>query len=224
MKDKILKVLSSNWFLMVVCAICIVVMLICRMPHSSEGVCNSMNNIAFGICGSYIAGYIFYILTIYIPNVRRKSPMKGIFNEYVRYTKDEFREMLTTVFGSFDAENPVLSELVKRIPKENSVGEYKIKRVNCQFILHKTEESLSLLRYPVSQIDFWEVEDLQELKKLITLQLNVTTLLKDKLYVEEVENIPWGMEELEGLVSNLLSIYVTVSNVYRRLGIEDKIQ
>lgn len=224
MKDKVLKVLSSNWSLIVLCAICVVVMLFCKKSHSSYGACNSINDIAFGICGSYIAGYIFYILTICIPRFRRKSPMKGIFNEYVRYMKDEFSEMLTTVFGSFDAENPVLSEMVKRLPKENSIDGCYIKRVNCQFILIKTEEILSLLKYPISQIDFWEVEDLQELKRLTTLQLKVTTLLKDKLYVKEVENIPWGTEELEGLVSNLLSIYASVSNLYRRLGIEGKFQ
>ena len=62
-------------------------------------ICEKINNISFAIASSYVAGYIFYILTVVIPYVKTYASIHSEISELFRRIIDEFRDMSGELCG-----------------------------------------------------------------------------------------------------------------------------
>lgn len=108
------------WILLLVCFYIIVAYYFdkIRIPSSfSMNTTESINSIAYTISISYISGMIFYILSVFLPHIRKtRSVLKNIVED-LRLFKDHFLELWCTLSVSWleEEEQSVENKLFKII-------------------------------------------------------------------------------------------------------------
>ena len=106
-KSKLLN-LSLVFFLWIIIATqCRIAMIPCCLGID---ICEKINGISFAIASSYVAGYIFYILTVVIPHVQTYATIRSEILELFRGIIDEFRDMSGELCGGDWLDNVFLKE------------------------------------------------------------------------------------------------------------------
>lgn len=125
-KDKWLWIIFVVSIWIIIATQCGIWMIPCRMSIST---CENINNVSFTIASSYVAGFIFYFLSVTIPYIRNYIVVLKEITELFRAIVDIFRDMSSELCGGDWLENENLkTEAVKELSfnQSNSVdGENK---------------------------------------------------------------------------------------------------
>lgn len=90
------------WFMFVFCIYIVIAYYAesLRIPAIfNSQVCEKVNNIAFALSISYTAGVFVFILTVLLPERRKRKVMLAIVAEDLRYLKDEMYELFVNICG-----------------------------------------------------------------------------------------------------------------------------
>lgn len=130
------------------------------------------------IAGGFIAGCLFYIISVLLPKTKREPPILGLICQQLRYAKDDLDEMSKIVCEK-NAKNFNLEKYKKH-------DFYELTSSNCRFILHAMNNVNMLIQYPMLKIDLLGNEDVKRISKTSQLVTKNITRLNDAL---EPDNI-----------------------------------
>lgn len=95
----------------------------------SQELCDNVNNVYINLSYSFMAGFIFYLLTVSFPHIMEKKRIKPVLQQKVHNIKNEFRRVLIefsrdTRFGDSFFEENARKVLMSKI-WTNNVPMYK---------------------------------------------------------------------------------------------------
>ena len=178
-----------------------------------------VNDTGFSLACSFIAAYLFYILTVLYPTVKRKKPILAIAKEYLRYARDENHHMLKTICSCSDISDEIIPRLLGGIVSSNSDEDnLLVSKTDCNNILaqmHKTDRKMQNV---ILHADYFDVSELNLLKELLEIIENVDSSIGDKLWnADEQSYTIWGQSELKQLANKLLRLYKLTDTLYTQL-------
>ena len=180
-----------------------------------------VNDTGFCIVSSYIAGYVFYILSVLYPWVIRRKKTLGISKKLLRYTIDDYDSMFSTICDCCCTDiNESL--FIKSIVQENNCFYNYIDGDCCFFIQTRLCEIKTALQDFISISDYLEDSELEKLNKGFELLEKCLIIIKDKS-----DNIKSGAsssklsfrnEELEKWINSLFELKEALTDMYDHIN------
>lgn len=208
-----------NCLIWIISFICLYIILatklwICiRFPAIfEEDTANKLNDILVNLSYSYIAGVCFYILTVYIPESKKKNALKFTIYERLRYLKDHYYEVGHAIIGEDLTSENGFKLLFKEMTSENYeeyINSQKEKLLECSYN--------KLLPYI-------------ELRKNIRNEINEIMIYKDYLDAKQIDLLlqirnsywfnfinEWGVNkpqyfDIDGIKKFIDSLIITARN------------
>lgn len=105
---------KANWFMMAVLGLCIFaiscVKLQCPEPWIESDNAEAINEVLVNLSYSYIAGFVFYVFTVALPNVLLKRRMRTAMDEKIRTINAKYKACLKSVVPVLEQTNFNYSE------------------------------------------------------------------------------------------------------------------
>lgn len=109
---------KANWFMMAVLVLCLFaiscIKLQCPEPWMESDNAEAINEVLVNLSYSYIAGFVFYVFTVDLPNVLLKRRMRTAMAEKIRTINSKYKACLKSVV-------PVLEQTTFNYNEENFV-------------------------------------------------------------------------------------------------------
>ncbi len=221
---QLLSSILREWILLLGIVLCVAIMMATRLPCMQITVqwpdenIHLVNDVCFSLACSYIAAYLFYVLTVLYPRVKRRKQVIGISKEYLRYANDDFQFMLKTICGTSKITNKCTLLFVANMEKERYLDSILVSATNCNNILEELRCLNSRLQNVVSHIDYLNTSELKILKEVFEKKERCECYVKDKMrFVKKESYTMWGQNELEQLAVWLVSISNSLKMLYSEL-------
>ena len=131
---------------------------------------------AFCIAGSYIAGFIFYIFSVLIPQSKRLPAVYSLIDKLLTYAKSELMDMSYNVCGQYELKETVL---LSNLAEEKGEDNFVIPQTHCRCVGFAMANINKFLDYPASKIELLESKDLKNLCEVIKIVNQIHTQVVD---------------------------------------------
>lgn len=172
-----------------------------------------ITDVAYVLSSSYLAGFIFYILTVFIPyRIKRKIIRKHI-HEVIRYLKDSFYDAFVVSFGAEWYKSEKFGEDFYNQywkSEQPASSNLSVKRYLYEYVAQLDRYLYSALSYPEYLYD-------DELKALFVV-INSSTLSKIRHSFSEKDREKHTKEQVVEILNGFQIIYVTIENLYNSFG------
>lgn len=212
----IVRLIKKDGWLIFLFFLCIIVMLLCNMRieiSCSVEWLKFLKEAAFCIAGGYIAGYIFYIFSVYVPQSKRLPAVYSLIDKQIIYAKSELMDLSYNVCGQYELKAKLLLSKLAEVKSEDN---FVIPQTHCRYLAFAMANIKKFLDYPISKIELLESNDLKNLCEVIKIVTKIHSQVIDvqpncmyfgkKEYEEFVKNIVLVDKLLETIQNNLKNI------------------
>lgn len=182
-----------------------------------------INETVFTLSASFIAGFIFYYLTVYYPESKREKPIKEIMICQLKSAKEGYAEAINSIYErSYDGNIDYFINKLASFENE----QYTITPDNSYYILHNINLVASLLQYSLSKIEYYDFGDINRLNELMALIATLSVRIEDAV-VEYIKGdsgqlvkktysrqMCFGEKEIKSFAVDLIKCYDLISKIY----------
>lgn len=169
-----------------------------KIPFSfiSEKATQNFNEIFLWLSYSYVAGMIFYILSIFYPKTKKTRAVLSNVTEDLRLLKDEYYDFSLSIFGQNCLnDNLIEKDLFKEITGKDfdSLGYFpiSINKNNCKFIEDFIDKSDKILSIIMNNVEYLTYEEYLQLAKIRTSY----SFQHVKIHFRDSESTPYYNKE-----------------------------
>lgn len=184
-------------------------MFLCNMKISIDCSVNWLKLVkeaVFTIAGSYIAGYIFYVFSVLVPQLKRQKPIYKVISQLIVYAKSELMELCYNIYGKYNVDKVSFFE---KLATKESDDNYIISQKNYEFIRLAMYNIKELTESSAFKMEFLELKDLENMCEVIRIVTKIHTQVTDALPTP----LYFGIKEYKSFVDNILHVYDLLEDV-----------
>lgn len=131
---------------------------------------------SFCIAGGYIAGYIFYIFSVLVPQSKRLPAVYSLIDKLLIYAKSELMDLSYNVCGQYELKETLL---LSKLAEEKSEDNFVIPQTHCRYVALAMANINKFLEYPASKIELLESNDFNNLCEVIKIATQIHSQIID---------------------------------------------
>lgn len=146
----------------------------------SQELCDNVNNVYINLSYSFMAGFIFYLLTVSFPHIMEKKRIKPVLQQKVNDIKNEFRNVLlefsrNTQIGDYFIEENARKALMSKLWTNNLPMYKKLYNIDISYIAFIGEVGKNIQKKIINLIQSYQgylsTEQICLLEELSSMQI-----------------------------------------------------